>query len=420
MTKTRIGWATPFNVRSAIGKFSKVVCEELTARGFDVEIIRIELQPELGWDAIECNLPVVSSETAALEQYDLVVVNFGNHAPYHGGCVQIAAERSVLAIFHDAEMRDFAWGIMDRQSLTVPLMAPVEGAEAENGDADLLDPAARPLLETLAGMACAAVVHGPHYLQTVRNHCPGPVEVIPLCYPDFGDHPEPVPISAKKSVTLFGVISEHKQPRRVMHALAKIKNSVRDVELHLAGSIEEPYRERLLKEAKQLGVKPPVLHDYLPDIELQRLLEASHVICCLRYPVTEGGSASLITALYRGRPLIVADVASYSMVPDELISKISYGEDVDDLARELTKIFSDPQAANKRAAIARAWASDKFSARSYVDALTALIDGAIRRSVLVDLSRELANAVRSPNGDVMMEAAGAFAEALDWMGESQK
>jgi Glycosyltransferase len=414
----RVGWATPFNTRSAIGKFSKVVCDELCSRGYDVEIIRIEAPSELAWEALDSSYPVKTSAAVDLEVYDLVVVNFGNHSPYHRQSLDLISKRSVLAIFHDAEMRDFAWGMMDRHSLAVPLLPAI--ALDEPGAVDLVDAEAKPLLQTIAAMACGAIIHGPHYLQTVEAYCPGPVKVIRLCYPDTDPRPHRAPLSAKKIVTIFGVISEHKQPRRLMQALAKIKKSVRDVEMHLAGSVEEPYREKLLEEAKQLGIMRPVFHGYLPDPELQDLLESSHAICCLRYPVTEGGSASLITALYRGRPLIVSDVASYSMVPDDLVSKVSYGDDANDLAAELTKLFADEDGANRRAARAKDWARDKFSASSYVDSLTPLIDQAIRRSILVDLSRNLATAVRSPSGELMMQPAGAFARVLEWMTDSQK
>ena len=63
-------------------------------------------------------------------------------------------------------------------------------------------------------------------------------------------------------------------------------------------------------------------------------------------------------ALFRSRPLIISDVASYSMVPDDLAYKISYGEDPEDLAAALMQIFSKPEEAEAKAVKARAWAKD--------------------------------------------------------------
>ena len=419
MTKMRIGWATPFNIRSAIGTFSKVVCDELQRRGYDVEVIRIESGEELGLEVIDSDYPVVSAAYADVASYDLLVINFGNHAPYHAQSLTLLAQRSPLSIFHDAEMRDFAWGMAHRHGLTTPLLPGLDVTEGAVGD-DLVHAEAVPLLSTIAGMSCAAIVHGPHYQNTVASTCPGPVEVVPLCFPDTGSKRKAARAKVTRSVTVFGVITEHKQPRRVLRAVAELTGKGEPIEINLAGAIEPHFREDLVKEARSLGIDPPVFHGFLSDEALQTVLEGSQAICALRYPVTEGGSASLITALYRGRPLVVSDVASYSMIPDEYVTKVSYGEDVEDLADALRTIFDDPDAAEVKARRAREWASDKFSAASYADALEPLFEVAIRRSILTDLSRELASAVQTPGNEPMLQAVKSFGQVLDWMQSCQE
>lgn len=419
MIKMRIGWATPFNVRSAIGTFSKVVCDELHQRQYDVEVIRVESGEELGYTAIKSDYPVITAAYADVWSYDLLVINFGNHAPYHAQALCLLAQRSALSIFHDAEMRDFLWGLTHRHGLTTPLLPSIDASNLDQGD-DLVHREAVPFLSTIAGMSCGAIVHGPHYLNTVASTCPGPVEVIPLCFPDTGsDSTARVP-DVRESITVFGVITEHKQPRRVMRAIAQMPNRSDRLEINFAGSIEPHFRDDLLMEARRLGIPPPNFLGFLTDDALQATLENSQVICALRFPVTEGGSASLITALYRGRPLIVSDIASYSMIPDEYVTKVSYGEDVQDLAKALTSIFDDPQAAEVKARKAREWASDKFSAASYADALEPLFERTIRRSILTDLSRELASAVQTPAGEPMLQVVKSFGQVLDWMQSTQE
>ncbi len=417
----RIGWATPFNIRSAIGRYSRMVCEELQKRGHEVEIIRTESGAELTFDVLEFDANVIEAAAADVDRYDALIVNFGNHAPYHAGMIHLLGRRAPLGIFHDMEMRDFEWGMTHRHAMTIPRLIGVVQELAAGGHSDMVDPANRPLLATLAAMTCGAVLHGPHYRETIADYCPGPVAIIPLCYPDTGDgratsEAGPGP---DLRVTIFGVINENKQPGRAIEALAMLRERLGDVELHLAGAVDEQVRAALSEKAATLGVSPPVFHDYVTDSRLQDIIEGSRVVCCLRYPVSEGGSASMVTALYRGRPLIVSDIASYSMIPDDLVSKVSYGNDPGDLAEALFAILSDPVAADTRAADAREWAEDRFSAHAYVDAFEPMLQASQSVALVTRAALQLMPAVTTGMHEPLPVAIDGFAAALDWMDSSQ-
>jgi glycosyltransferase involved in cell wall biosynthesis len=433
----RIGWATPFNVRSAIGKYSRMVCEELQLRGYEVDIIRTESGAELDEEALEVDLEVIDAAAADVDRYDALIVNFGNHAPYHAGMLHLFGKRAPIGIFHDMEMRDFEWGMTHRHALTIPRMIGVVQDLAGTSHSDMVDPANRPLLATLAAMTCGAVLHGPHYRETIAHFCPGPVAIIPLCYPNAGGEgphgtqgarSEPGaqasrrgarPSRAALRVTIFGVINQNKQPDRVIEALALLRPRLADVELHLAGAIDDRERAALSERAAALGIAPPIFHGYVTDRKLQEIIEASHAVCCLRYPVSEGGSASMVTAMYRGRPLIVSDVASYAMVPDDLVSKVSYGKDPGDLAEALLAILSNPERADRRAAEARTWAIDRFSAHAYVDALEPVLRGSQSVALLTRAALQLVPAITTGAHEPLPIAVEGFAEALDWMDASQ-
>ena len=414
-----IGWATPYSVRSAIGAYSRFLCSELVARGHEVEVIRTETGPELELDALPGTLPIVDASTN-LDRFDVLVVNVGNHAPYHARMLDLFSRRAPLAIFHDLEMRHFDWGMHHRHNFGLPRLVGGEHEISEAGQDELIDPEARPLLAVLAAMASAAVVHGPHYRATVAAYCPGAVEVIPLCFPDTGKARRKKALSPGRRVTIFGMINDHKQPRRVLEAIALLGDSVGGVELHLAGACEDHYRDALLRLAEQLGVASPVFHGYIPDERLQDLVEDSHAICCLRNPVTEGSSASLATALYRGRPLIISDIASFSLVPDEVAYKVSYGDDPGDVADALREIFTDPQRAQKKASRAAKWAKDRFSATTYADAFEPVLVAARRNAALMNAARILVPALSTADHEPAMPAIHEFATVLDWMEASQK
>ncbi len=397
-------WATPFNVKSAIATFSREVCTELSRRGHDVQILRTEGGSAAALPAIACDLPVLRPDTPIPADVDLIVINYGNHAPYHAGALALAASVPALAIFHDAEMRDYFGGMVHRYGTAVPLL-PGSPKEALYDDHfDLVAAEARLVLQSLSGMAAGAIVHGSHYLPTVSESCPGRVELIPLCFPDIGA-PEPGPRQPGPiRLTIFGVISRYKQPDRLFEAVALIQQEFGDIEVHLAGDIEPDYRATLVELARELHIAEPIFHGHLSDKALCETLTRSDATCCLRYPVTEGGSASLITALQHGRPLIVSNIASYALVPDGLVSKVPYGADVASLADALRAILADPARANARAIEARTWGRDNLSATAYVDRLEPLMSKALRILPALQACRQLASGICYPNGDVMMPA----------------
>lgn len=407
-------WLSPFNVRSAIGIFSREVCVELRKRGHNVRVMRTESGAEADLPVLFDELPILGPDDAVPQDLDLIVVNYGNHAPYHAGALRIASQYPSVAIFHDAEMRHFEWGMVDRHGLALPRL--VNDVVPDNGvgpSTDLVDPEARPVLEVLSAMAIAAVVHGPHYQATIAAACPGPVKVLPLCYPQ-GEvkHPQQQ-AKSRPIVTIFGIISPYKQPERLMRAAYFLKQAGILIDINLAGPIEDDYRKQLSSLAQELHISEPIFHGYLSDDDLFSLLASSDAVCCLRYPVTEGGSASLVTALYQGRPVIVSDIASFSMIPDDMVIKVSYGDQSQDLANALQRIIDFPDTAFNVAAKAREWAITNFSATAYVDNLEPVLRQAIFNLPIVKAARILSQKAVSPSGEPTDKILISMARSLN-------
>jgi glycosyltransferase involved in cell wall biosynthesis len=406
-------WLTPFNFRSAIGVFSREVCSELLKRGHQVRIMRTESGPQAHWRLHATDITVMGPDDPIPSDVDITVINFGNHAPYHAGTLRVAATNPSVAIFHDAETRDFEWGMIDRHGLALPHLLNDAASDRESGKStDLVDPGARPILEMLSAISVAAIVHGPHYEATVAAACAGPVRLLPLCFPNTGDIRKGQHLSSRKKATIFGIISPYKQPGRLLRAASQLKQEGTLTDIHFAGPIEEHFRVELIELARDLGIGEPTFHGYMEDDDLITLLGSSDAICCLRYPVTEGGSASLITAMYQGRPVIVSDVASYSMVPDEFIWKVSYGEDHEDLAKALRQTFEHPKAALEAAAKGRDWAELTYSARTYVNCLEPLLEEAMSNLPIFRAMRNMAAEAIAPNGEPMSAALVSMARAM--------
>lgn len=410
----QILWATPFNTRSAIGIYSRDVCHELVKRGHGVRIMRLESNEEAYLPTLSTSIELLGPDEPIPCNIDLVVINYGNHAPYHAGALRIAVEQLSVAIFHDAEMRHFQWGMLNRHQIALPILLNEDGQrDTRSEEFDLVNVSSRPLLESLSAMAAGAIVHGPHYQPTVAGACPGPVKIIPLCFPNIDVVKTEQKIHKSRRIVMFGIISPYKQPDRLLRAISKLQEEFSDIEVHLAGVIEENYRLLLINIACKLGIPEPVFHGYLSDQDLGNLLAGSDVICCLRYPVTEGGSASLITALHQGQPLIVSNIASYSMVPNDLVYKVSYSEEADDLANVIREILLNPKSAQVRALRGRDWAKTTYSSSSYVDCLENFIEQVLNTLPVQKAFRYLADKATLPDGNVMPGALHSIAQAAN-------
>jgi glycosyltransferase involved in cell wall biosynthesis len=400
----RIGLATPFNVKSAIAVYSREVGHELARRGHHVDILRTETADAVDIPALATTLEVLTAPESPVHRFDLCLVNIGNYVRFHGAALPLLETTPSVVVLHDADLSDLAWHlrVVDDPLLDPGMSVPgLEEPEARDGG----------LMMRLAALGVAAVVHGPHYLDAVANACPGPVAQLPLCYSTPDRDVAPARNHDDRLViVIFGMMNPNKQARRVLRALHLVPDLAGRAELRLVGQIESSERERLISLARDLGLQLPVFHDgWVPEADLWRHLGDADVICSLRYPVTEGGSASLVEALASGRPVIVADYASYAMVPKDLVSFVSYGERPDDLAQALVDIDCDREAAFARAARAAEWAREAYSARRYVDGLEPLLDRAMHLVPNLELSRAVGRTVL----DMGLHAGDPFLDRLE-------
>jgi len=414
----RIGWATPFNERSAISRFSREVTVELARRGLAVEILRTETGEARNSPPLPTQLPVrdaASLSVAVLRrEFDLVVVNLGDSYRFHGGAMAILPSIAALILFHDASMAGFSdhWA-RDAAAKPETLAALVGAATGENRGTG--EDQAMQLwkdLEWLGALAGGAVVHGDHYLAPIRAVSPGPVVKIPLAYPDPGPAPQPTERAGGFLVTTIGHINANKQADRVIAALGASPRLVGSARHRLIGPIGENERERLLDLARQARIREPEFTGWVPEERLQALIGEADVICCLRYPILEGGSASLITSLYSGRPVILPAAGAYAEVPDDLVLKVPYGTALPELTQALEAVADDPAGAAARAARAREWAVRTYSAKAYVDALVPHMEACLGAAPAIAAGRGLGRMLAGLGVEATDPAAARIGEVL--------
>lgn len=396
----RLAWLGPWNSRSAIATFGRFVVAELTMRGHDVTIFRTESRAALTEPALPAPgaiqwLSETPAETLG-RAFDGVIANVGNHMPFHGALPEVLDRTSCLVIFHDGLIGHFAAEWACQQGGERALRMLVDGVYGKSvwlegtpywDDLETIA-AVRPMTEWLAPMAAGIVTHTEFWKPRMQAACSGRVDVLPLAYPDVG-MPLPRPLGEKVVIATIGHINSNKRADQVLLAIASDPNLRARCEYRLLGHVEGPEREHLERLAGDLGLPPPRFTGWLSDEALQAEVAEADVIACLRHPVLEAGSASLVTAMYASRPILVSRQGVYAEVPEGIVLHCAPGQEADDVAAHLRTILADPDAALAMGRRARAHAVQFHSAARYVDLLLPAVVAATEAAPAIAAARRL-------------------------------
>jgi glycosyltransferase involved in cell wall biosynthesis len=406
----RIGWATPFNTQSAVGRHALEVVLEMRRRGVDVEIIRTDLGEAARLAAWPDAVPVRTLDGAGIDdlrqQFDLLVVTLADQLELNSGSLTILRSIPSVGIFHGADLAHPGEGLA-RAGVGLDLVGRLRRIGATSGSTEP-DSAN---LSWIAALCIGAVVHSRHDLEPVKAHCPGPAVVIPPCIPDPGRSP------ARRSERAFTIMtlgdsSANQQVDRVMRAIAQSPALKDRAVYRLVGAIAAEERERIVSLAGELGVQAPQFHDRLTDGDLHTTLGEAHAICCLEHSVPLGASPALIVALYSGTPVIVADTGAAAEVPDELAWRVSDGTEIDDVARALVSIAENQREADTRAVAARDWACRTHAVPAYVDKLMPLLEESLEIAPMIVAGRQLGATLHAIGAGLDEPAAGRFGDIL--------
>jgi glycosyltransferase involved in cell wall biosynthesis len=397
VTGLRIGWATPWNANSAIAHAASEVAAELARHGHAITVLRTEtgdalsLPPRPSPWLVHALAEVPSDHIS--RAFDVVVAHVGNNYGYHGALIPRLRDLGAVGIFHDAFLADLAagWAYLPGGAGEQALRCAVREAYGEDGwredepfmiAATVLEVARRrPMLEWLAPHTVAAVAHADHYAARLRAACPGPVEVITLAM-EFRDLPPPPPTWSRMTVAVIGDANPNKRIDQVILAVAASPVLRRCCRIRVIGSATEEGRERLSAYARTLEIQPPEFTGWVADEELRWQLRDVDVICCLRYPVLEGASASLILALASGRPTLVSNHGCYAEVPDSAVMACTPGAEALDVMRHLERLMADPAAGIAMGLRAQAVATRRHSPAAYAASLLPMLREVIDRRPL--------------------------------------
>ncbi len=378
----RIGWATPWNHRSAIAQSACEVAFELNRRGHAVTVLRSEVGEALALPPRPVPGPIFDLADCTpydlRENFDVVVAHIGDHYNFHGAIPQRLGDTKVVGIFHDAFIVNLANGWLDGDDVAIrALLRQTYGEDTlpagEPFWLDVVDASRRrPMVEWLARRMAGAVAHAEHYAPRLRDACPGPVAVIPLAF-TTPDLPPAPPRDDRVMVGVIGTPNPNKRVDQLIMAIAASPVLRQRCRIRIIGEATAAARDHLGGLAEAVGVTTPQFTGWVTDDDLRWQLRDVDVVSCLRNPVLEGASASLILAQCSGRPTLVSDHGCYAEVPPDTVLSCAPDHEARDVIAHLERLAADPSAASETGRRAREFARRRHTPAAYVDKLLPLL-----------------------------------------------
>jgi glycosyltransferase involved in cell wall biosynthesis len=405
----RLAWCTPYTPESAIGRFSALVVGVLRQRSsWTVDIWYPQgaggrLQPDPG-------AALTKAAARRLADYDAIVYNIGDHAPYHYQLVRLSRKYPGVLIVHDTSLNNLMLGEMLRmpkRDLERELRRWYGPVGERVADDILRDPgrwASRldsvtnyPLSEFAVAAGTAVVTHSEHAAADLRRRYVGDVWRLPLPALHFeGAEVAEVdlPMLDDRTVILqAGVINANKCVPAIIDGFGLAGISDR-AQLVIAGHASDKVLTELQHEIKRHKLADSVhLLGPVTDSVLHSLRRRAAVATVLRDPCLEAASAVLLDSMAYGLAVITVDAGHYVEVPDEAIVRVAVPPLGPDLAAAMTQLVDDPARAAALGERARDYVLSEHTPAVYAERIARVLreaGGAARRQQLgLDLARTL-------------------------------
>lgn len=407
----RLLFVTPFTKASAIARSASLIVEELQRRGIDIAIATCDWpQPSRG-DLLPSTARILNTTAefdAAAKDFDHILYNIGNHAPYHARLPAMLRRHPGVLIFHDWYVYDLFYGTLAAEGELAAhdtVIRRLYGMDVPLGGLDTMAPQdvmmhrARnfPMTAWLAPYGTAAIAHSTYCLEIIRQSCGGPVRAIPLAFrgPDV---PTALPAgSGPVHVATFGHVNANKRVEQVIRAIAASPTLNRRCLYSVVGSVSQADRARIEALAHGLDYRGLSLTGEVSQVEFDRQLAAADIICCLRFPTLESASATAIEAMQSGRPALVTDAGFYKDLPGDMVFKVDPNHEIRDITHALESLVADEPLRLDTGQRARKWAAQRFSARAYVDDLLAFLPQVHRSAPLYALGDSIVSDIVNMN-----------------------
>jgi glycosyltransferase involved in cell wall biosynthesis len=367
----------------------------------------------------ECDAPirtladVGAAVLPSLRAFDLAVYVLGD-SPYHRAILPLAREVPGLAVVHDASLTHLVWHstvelgdvdaieerITEEYGSDAASFFVSDFAQAEQGRR--LDFCAEVPLDTYAvERSLGAVVHSRWHGERLAGQLLGAVSVAPMPAPSNaapgGGAAEELSLlrnlpSDAILVVTVGTINANRHIDVILDAIAGDPTLLSRVHLWAVGGGERRAIDKLRAQAAALGLADRfATTGRVSDRLLDTLLARADVAVALRSPVLEGQSASVLTQMQSGTPVVVYDHAHYSELPDDVARKVDPTDAVAGLQDALRGLVeAGPDARRALGQRGNRWVRTTRSGEAYAGALLAAADRALAARPLANLAIDLA------------------------------
>jgi glycosyltransferase involved in cell wall biosynthesis len=416
----KIAWFTPFSRKSAIGKYSAIILDELT-RSHQVRVFAGDLT-----DAAESWRPRMSVESVAgrggkpdlvdrLAEYDVAVYNLGNFVPFHRDVYATQLAHPGIVVLHDLVMHDFFTNLYLARGCDhhqfVEHLAFSHGKAGQTlgrgivshrrdpvgGDRESLR---YPLIRSAIHHALGVLVHGEFVRRQVAAVASVPVIKIDFPTPPITAVPQTSSSPAKFSrvhLLTFGLVNPNKKSDLVIEAIGKSELLRRRVLYTIVGECHSPtYLKKLRELIASYHLEDVVrMVGHKSDADLETLIHQADVIINLRNPHFGECSWSLLEALFAGKPTLVWAHGYYDEFPADVVKKVSSARG---LRQALEDLAGDPEGRAQLSQRARAHAVDRFSTTRFCERFVSFVEACRSNRPVLDLLDSLAEDLRDLTG----------------------
>ncbi|GAC1440091.1 MAG: hypothetical protein NVSMB58_37110 [Terriglobales bacterium] len=346
--KVRVGWASPFTPMSGVGTFSQALLPHFNSSfdgvDFDFTLLVPPHASQYPTAHRAIRLGSAGEVVDMLGLFDILVYCIGNNTEHHALLVNLLRARPGIVICHDYVYQHYFADICFTQ-LRSPqsfgaMIASFYGAQG----LDLLESSGiasvnsekfyapwetsrageHPLSDPLIHMASGLVVHSQFSEAYVRPRFHGPVlklgmpcdQKIRLNEDEWRNWRSKVAISPHLKALSFGHLNSTKHIHTFLAAFASSDLLRRNMQYVIAGHSNGAYLERLRKLVIQYGLQQNVSFEIsVSDSRLHHLVCETDLFVNLRFPNTEGASASLAEQMQAGKPSLIYASGCYAEIP---------------------------------------------------------------------------------------------------------
>jgi len=414
----KVAMVTPMAPESAIADVMMQAVPDLATR-WDLEVWCPSGPAYLPCPTVLHPFHEASAEVlSALAAFDLVVYVLGD-SPWHTRILPLAQQLPGLVVLHDASLTNLLRHAALEAHTLDALMSHVERV-AGAGRAHLLsttlvsvDPdewmqfcAEVPLTELALEGSLGAVVHSAWHARSVDGLTLGRVTVAPLPVPSSrsGLDSRGDPVAARLMADLpddavllvtVGSVNHNRRIDLLLEAIAGDEVLSRRIHLWAVGPSAAKAASALVDLAGAFGLTDRfAITGRVGSPSLQAILARADIAAALRDPVLEGQSASTLTQLAAGIPVVVYNHAHYAELPDDVAVKVAPADGAAGIGAALRLLTDDDEGRARRGQRGREYVATSRSGAAYAAALLEAGEHATATTPLLHLSADLGARLR--------------------------